>query len=308
MVAYAPVKNLPFDKPGRFYKGNLHAHSADSDGTRLPEELAGLYREAGYDFLAITDHFRERYGFPVTDTRPYRREDFTTLLAAELHAPETRLGVDWHILAVGLPPDFPPRGPSEGGPDLARRAVEAGAFVGIAHPAWYGLTPQDAETLEGAAHAVEVYNHSALEDNDRSDGWYLADALLAEGRRTYAFASDDAHLREGAPDVFGGWVQVRSEALEPEAILGALKAGCYYSSQGPEIHAVEVLERSVVVRCSPARGVFLGGRGYARARALGEGITECELPLDLFVGSAHLRVTVVDAAGRRAWTNPVWLD
>ena len=103
-------------------------------------------------------------------------------------------------------------------------------------------------------------------------------------------------------------VQVRSEALEPEAILAALKAGCYYSSQGPEIHAVEVLERSVVVRCSPARGVFLGGRGYARARALGEGITECELPLDLFVGSAHLRVTVVDAAGRRAWTNPVWLD
>jgi hypothetical protein len=141
MVAYALVKNLPFDKPGRFYRGNLHAHSADSDGTRLPEELAGLYKEAG-EFLAITDHFRERYGFPVTDTRSSRSEGFTTLLAAELHAPETRLGVDWHILAVGLPPDFPPRGPSEGGPDLARRAVEAGAFVGIAHPAWYGLTPK----------------------------------------------------------------------------------------------------------------------------------------------------------------------
>jgi hypothetical protein len=141
VVAYALVRNLPFDKPGRFYRGNLHAHSSDSDGTRLPEELARLYREAGYDFLAITDHFRERYGFPVTDTRPYRREGFTTLLGAELHAPETGLSVDWHILAVGLPPDFPPRGPSEGGPDLARRAVEAGAFVGIAHPAWYGLTP-----------------------------------------------------------------------------------------------------------------------------------------------------------------------
>ncbi len=308
MVAYSLVKNLPFDKPGRFYRGNLHSHSTNSDGTLPPEELAGLYREAGYDFLAVTDHFLGKYGFPVTDTSPFRREGFATLLGAELHAPETRLGERWHLLAVGLPPDFPPTHPDEWGPDLARRAAEAGAFVGIAHPAWYGLTPQDAESLRGAAHAVEVYNHSCLEDNDRADGWYLADALLAEGYRIDAYAADDAHLRKGAPDAFGGWVQVRSEALEPEAILAALKAGSYYSSQGPEIHAVEVGERSVVVRCSPARGVFLGGRARARARALGEGITECELPLDLFVASSHLRVTVVDAAGRRAWTNPVWLD
>ncbi len=301
------MRNLPFDKPGRFYKGNLHAHSSISDGTLPPEELARVYREAGYDFLAVTDHFRARYGFPVTDTRPYRREGFATLLGAELHAPETGLGEDWHLLAVGLPPDFPPTRPDERGPDLARRAREAGAFVGIAHPAWYGLTPADAESLAGSAHAVEVYNHSTVEDNNRSDGWYLADALLAEGRRVDAYAADDAHLREGAPDAFGGWVEVRSEALEPEAILAALKAGHYYSSQGPEIHGVEVGKGSVVVGCSPARGVLLGGRGKARARVLGEGITECELPLAPFAGARYFRATVVDAAGRRAWTNPVWL-
>ena len=162
VVAYSLVRNLPFDKPGRFYKGNLHAHSTVSDGTLPPEEVARLYREAGYDFLAITDHFLGEYGFPVTDTRPYRREGFTTLLGAELHAPETALGEDWHLLAVGLPPDFPPTSAEEGGPELARRASEAGAFVGIAHPAWYGLTPADAESLEGAAHAVEVYNHSSV--------------------------------------------------------------------------------------------------------------------------------------------------
>jgi hypothetical protein len=185
---------------------------------------------------------------------PFRREGFATLLGAELHAPETALGEDWHLLTVCLPPDFPPTSAEEGGPDLA-------------------------------------------------------DALLAEGRRINAFAADDAHLRKGAPDAFGGWVQVRSEALEPEPILAALKAGhYYYSSQGPEIHGVEVGEGSVLVRCAPARGTFLGGRGRARAQVLGEGITECELPTDLFVGGSHLRVTVVDAAGRRAWTNPLWLD
>ena len=235
-----PVRSLPFDKPGRFYKGNLHAHSSDSDGTLAPEDLARAYREAGYDFLAITDHFLREYGFPVTDTRPFRREGFATLLGAELHAPETGLGEDWHILAVGLPPDFPPTRAEERGPDLARRAMEAGAFVGIAHPAWYGLTPADAEWLKGTAHAVEVYNEASAQFNDRADGWYLGDALLAEGNRMGAYAADDAHFEEGAPDAFGAWVQVRSEALEPGAILAALKAGHYYSSQGPEIREVAV--------------------------------------------------------------------
>ena len=61
------------------------------------------------------------------------------------------------------------------------------------------------------------------------------------------------------------------------------------------------------MRCSAARAVFASGRGWASERVLGEGITECELPTAPFEGS-HLRVTVVDAAGRRAWTNPVWLD
>src|SRR4028118_1926056 len=131
-----------------------------------PDELADLYREAGYDFLAVTDHFRRRYGFPVTDTRPYPREGFETLLGAELHAPQTGLGEDWHILAVGLPPDFPARGASEGGPELARRAREAVAFVGIAHPAWYGLTLADAEFPDRAAHPGGVGNHRCAGDEE----------------------------------------------------------------------------------------------------------------------------------------------
>ena len=121
-----------------------------------------------------------------------------------------------------------------------------------------------------------------------------------------AYAADDAHFEE-APDAFGAWVQVRSEALEPEPILAALKAGYYYSSQGPEIHQVAVEEGRLIVGSSAARAVFASGRGWASERVLGEGITECELPTEPFEGS-HLRVTVVDAAGRRAWTNPVWLD
>src|SRR5215813_7480135 len=128
---------LPFDLPGRFYRGNLHAHSTRSDGALEPEAVVEAYRGRGYDFLALTDHFLATYGFPITDTRALRSSEFTTLLGAELHAPRTESGMDWHLVAVGLPLGFAPPAEGETGATLAARASESGAFVGIAHPAWY---------------------------------------------------------------------------------------------------------------------------------------------------------------------------
>lgn len=128
------MHNLPFDKPGKFFKGNLHTHSTRSDGLLTPEAVCRVYREAGYNFLAVTDHFSGEYYYPITDTKPYRDDNFTTILGAELHAPATELGDDWHILAVGLPADFARTQPGESGAGLAGRALASGAFVAAAHP------------------------------------------------------------------------------------------------------------------------------------------------------------------------------
>jgi len=141
------MQGLPFDQPGRFYRGNLHTHSTRSDGRQSPEAVITAYREQGYDFLALTDHFLERYDFPITDTRAWRTADFTTLLGAELHAPTIEVDGLWHIVAVGLPLDFAPTTPGETGPQLAARARATGAFIGMAHPAWYSLTLDDALSL-----------------------------------------------------------------------------------------------------------------------------------------------------------------
>lgn len=173
------MRALPFDQPGRFWRGNLHTHSNRSDGALPPDQVARCYQEAGYDFVAITDHFRAKYGFPLTDTRPLRNGAFTTLIGAELHAPRTEFPTEWHILAVGLPLGFPPPGPAETGPELAGRARAAGAFIGMAHPAASLLTLANAESLD-AAHAVEVYNALGAQE-DRADSWHLCDLLL--GRR-----------------------------------------------------------------------------------------------------------------------------
>jgi hypothetical protein len=300
--------SLPFAKPGRFYRGNLHCHSTNSDGRLAPEAVVAAYREQGYDFIALTDHFLERFGFAVTDTRPFRNAGFTTLFGAELHGPALANGEAWHLVAVGLPLGFAPAGDGEPGPALAARASAAGAFVGIAHPAWHGVSPEDAEAV-ATADAVEVFNSGHTRDSDRGDGWYLADLLAARGRRVFAYAADDAHFREARPDSFANWVQVRAAVLEPEILLAALKTGDFYSSQGPEIHdvAIDSEQGRITVTCSPAAAIHVVGRGAVNRYARAEGITEAEFPLAPFAAH-YFRVTVVDADGKRAWTNPVWLD
>jgi hypothetical protein len=303
-----PAPLAAFSAPGRFWKGNLHTHSTLSDGKLPPEEVCRIYREGGYDFLSLTDHFLGRYKFPIADTRPFRTNRFTTILGAEVHAPQTRLGEPWHILSVGLPLDFAPRTRSEDGPSLTQRCIDAGAFVAIAHPAWYGLDTEDALSLPANVHAVEVYNHTSQLETDRGDGFYLLDRLLAMGRRLTACATDDAHFK--VHDWFGAWVMVKAPTLEPEALLAALKAGAYYSSQGPTIHDVSIGRDAVEISCSPASTVAIVGRASLAAYRIEPGQCRASLPLEKFTGGAspYVRAFVADAFGRRAWTNPIWLD
>jgi hypothetical protein len=296
----------PFEKPGRFYRGNLHTHSTNSDGTLTPELVCRFYREMGYHFLAITDHFMEQFEYPVTDTRPFRTADFTTLFGAELHAGQTLTGELWHILAVGLPLDFASNLPDETGPQIARRALDAGAFVAVAHPAWYNLTEEDVLSLKGAQ-AIEVINGISADHNDRIDSWYMLDVMLARGYRYTACATDDAHFMEKHDDHLRGWVWVKSEELSPEAILAALKRGDYYSSTGPMIHDLVVTPgKSITIRCSPAERIFVTGKGPRSVYKYGNGLIEAELDIN-HLDSPYCRVTVRDRNGGRAWSNPIWL-
>ncbi|MDO8189044.1 CehA/McbA family metallohydrolase [Conexibacter sp. JD483] len=294
---------LPFDKPGRFFRGNLHCHSTGSDGLLSPADTAAFYRERGFDFVAITDHWGwpGRFTNTVTDTRSLRREDFTTLLGAELHAPATSQGILWHIVASGLPGDFA-HVADEGAPELAARAAAAGAFVVLAHPEASVLTVEDAESIP-AAHALEIWSGGPGWDG-RHSGGYLLDALMVRGRRISVVASDDAHFGDRGSKG-EAWTMVRAESLEPEALVAALRAGHSYASQGPELHDVAIDGDSLRISCSPAEWIYVNGANGVCAPAPGPGLTEHEVELEQF-GDRPLRVTVVDADGKRAWTNPLW--
>lgn len=300
----------PFNLPGRFWRGNLHTHTTRSDGTRSPEFVCRYYRALGYDFLSITDHMLPQYGNPITDTTPYRTADFTTLIGAELHAGQIGSnGEIWHILANGLPLDFAPSAPDETGPELAARALAAGAFVTCAHPAWYALTEDEVISL-GDVHAIETINGISADHSDRIDSWYMLDALLARGRRYYALTTDDAHFHAINADVMLAWTWVKAETLTPEALLAALKAGHYYSSSGPQILDLQ-FDRAAgraYIQCSPVESIFIIGRGSHSVYHHGNGLIEAELSLKRLGDSPYCRVMVRDARGGRAWTNPIFFE
>lgn len=299
------MHHLPFALPGRFWRGNLHTHSTNSDGAYPVEAVCQRYRQAGYDFMALTDHFLERYKWPITDTRAFRTADFTTIIGAELHTDQTEMGEIWHILAVGLPLDFATPTVDESAAHLAQRAMAAGAYVAVAHPAWYGLTERDIDAL-GPVDAIEIFNGIAYDHNDHADSWQIADIMLGRGRRYQTCATDDFHGTGARYDFQRGWVWVKSETLEPASLLAALKAGHYYSSTGPEIHDIQVFPGDkVLVSCSPATRVFVTGKGSKSVAVGGNGEINFELSLRKF-DSPYCRITVRGADGGRAWSNPIW--
>ena len=264
-----------------------------------------MYRSAGYDFLCVSDHFLGKFGYPLTDTSSFATDEFVTIPGAELHAAGMESGELWHILAVGLPGDFAPPPPEETGVSISRRALDAGAFVAAAHPAWYLAGEKEIRAL-GPIHAIETWNVTSAELNGRPDSWYVLDRLLSHGARYTACIGDDAHFTAERDDALKAWVQVKSEHLSADAIVDALKRGAYYSTTGPEIQSIALDDHGRLrIRSSPADWIFATGEGAQTADARGTNLTDVVLDISGF-GSPWLRVTVRDTTGHFAWSNPIW--
>ena len=55
------LRQQAFVEKNKMLKGGLHTHTTRSDGKLTPEEVIKLFKKAGYDFLALTDH--RKYNF-----------------------------------------------------------------------------------------------------------------------------------------------------------------------------------------------------------------------------------------------------
>ncbi|MER6523934.1 CehA/McbA family metallohydrolase [Streptomyces sp. NPDC001508] len=280
-------------------RGNLHTHSTRSDGHLCPDDLLTWYRNAGYDFLAITDHQVEPRP-TITTGSPV--EGILLVPGGEFHPQSTRHGDRWHIIAAGVPADFDATPYDDDPTGLVRHLDSAGAWVSIAHPSGQGVDAADVEQL-GPVHAIEIYNERSRWWDERVDGWYLADALACRGLRIGGVAVDDAHF-DGRPDHGHGWVMVEATDRSVDAVIGALKDGRYYASQGPRIDALSLTADTLRLRCTPVEAIFAAGRGQIVKSVIGDNLVEAEIPLAPFRGG-YVRITIRNSSGQRAWSNPI---
>jgi hypothetical protein len=300
-----------FDDEGEWLRCALHAHTTNSDGELAPSLLVRHYEWAGFDVLAITDHW-------VRTVEP-SSERLLVLAGTELNALVAGTGHDAHVLALGLDTDPVPSG--DGYAPLAEVVawITAGGGVPyLAHSYWSGLRAHEFADCPGLV-GLEVYNAGCELEIGRGDAGLHWDEALEDGHRLYAIASDDSH--HPGYDSCHAWVWARCAERTSAAVLDALRSGRFYSSAGPEVHSLEVDDGAVTVRCSPVASATLvaGPRRGSRANAgrlgypHGAEILERDAAGALTAvrlqrpwGSDYGRLELADASGRKAWTNPLW--
>lgn len=287
----------PFRVSGQWYKANLHAHTTESDGNLSPAQVAVHYRRQGYQILAITDHER------VTAAKEFSSHDFICLEGLEIGSGRSESGGSFHVVGLGLPVGF--GGYPKDHPQATLDAIaEAGGLGFIAHPYWSCLVAHDMVGLRNCL-GIEVVNYGCEIEIAKGISSIHWDDLLVRGERYLGFGVDDGH-RCGW-DFYGGFTMVKASELTTEAVLTALRQGHCYSSMGPLIHDVRLTDDGIEVECSPAAAInFVANnqQGWCALRERGPLLTGARY---LRSGSErYVRVEVVDGAGLRAWSQPIF--
>mgnify|MGYP005838318523 CR=1 FL=1 len=281
-----------FDEKLRWYKGNLHTHTSVSDGKLGLEECMEQYRNAGYDFLAITDHRTVFEGL--------EGENFLVIRAAEYDINDLNTRRAYHVTAIGIDEEihmYDCNTPQE----MMNAIIDRNGLAIVAHPAWSLLTHEDLLKLENY-HGIEIWNNVSETHSCRGDSTNYADVLASKGRPTLMFAVDDTHFY--TTDLFGGYIMVNSESLDRDSIIKNIKAGRFYCSQAPEITQIELENNRIKVVTSPVSTIsFISDTFFCGNRICRENdrlLTEAVYEINTY--DRYVRIECTDENGKKAWS------
>lgn len=310
-----PQADRPDRAGWRWYKGNTHTHTTESDGDSSPEEVTRWYRDRGYHFLVLSDH--------NVLTR-------TEALTAAFAAPGAFLLVPGeevtdafekkplHVNGLNVSRLVEPRHGASVADTLQRNVDairEARGVPHVNHPNFgWAITPAD---LAAVSHyrLLEIFNGhphvNTLGGGDAPAMEDVWDRLLRAGRRVYGIAVDDAHYFKrpwdpGAPKPGQGWVVVHAPRLEPAALMTSLENGDFYASTGVELEDYRA-DAGVVSFRVRADGDTRFRSTLVDATGAVETIDGTNVQFRLAGRRGYARVTVADSNGHRAWTQPVFL-
>ena len=321
----------------RWYRGNTHTHTSNSDGDSPPDSVARWYRDAKYDFLFITDHEG------ITDPAPLNArfsgngtfllipgEEVTQMVVAP--ADSTRR-LQAHVNALGLRRLVLPLGERRVARGIsmrdgyARNIAEIRAAGGIAqvnHPNFrWSVQLADLEALPDST-LLEVWNaHTGVNNLGGVDptgrvapsAEALWDSLLTRGKVIFGVADDDSHSFGHADDDSyvltrpgRAWIMVRADTLNEPTILGAIRRGDFYASTGVTLRELSLGHDRIQVAIAPMADSwytieFIGRGGAVLATRHG-----LQAAYDVTGSEGYVRVRVSDSNGRKAWTQAVRTD
>ncbi|NSW89145.1 MAG: hypothetical protein HPY74_00435 [Firmicutes bacterium] len=288
-----------FNTHNKWYKGNLHTHTKLSDGLADPDECIEMYKNAGYSFLAITDH-RKLY-------KGKTEKDFLLISGVEFDINDYDSRRAWHIVGIDLDDKTSIESILEpGGTELTPQyivdsIIRNNGLAILAHPFWSLLTYKDIMELDGCL-GIEIWNTVSDFMSNRGDSTCYIDVCASKGIYPHIFAADDTHFY--SRDLFGGYIMVNSESLEKNYIIKNIKRGNFYSSQGPEIKQIYVSKDRIHVETSPVEFIaFMTDTFYCRDRIYRQEnglITEGTYIIK--DTDRIVRVECKDAQERRAWS------
>ena len=288
----------PFGLPGRFYRGNTHTHSTHSDGVLTLEDRFAAYRQRGYDFVVMTDHH------VVNAVDHCSGDGFLAVPGVEVHPKNPYGGETYHFVGIGV--DRLIEVGSMTPNDVLAAINDQGGVAILAHPYWCGHTVTDYAELRGFV-GLEVYNTTCCVSIGKGYSESHWDDLLDRVGPVVGLAVDDVHGE--TEDAYQGWVMVKTAELSTAAILDALRAGAFYSTQGPEILDLRVEPTDegpcLRVETSPARRIVFKARACCgRCIDADDGQPLERAECVMVPEHSYLRVEVTGANGGKAWSNP----
>ena len=207
------------DRDGsKWYKGNLHTHTTESDGAKTPDEVKRIYKSLGFDFLALTDHWR------VSEAGVY--DGMLVLSGVEYDCITDGC---YHVVGYGMK-EKPEVKRGDGPQEFIDGIKRAGGIATLAHPAWSLQRPDKMAELKGVD-CTEIYNSvSGYPYSARPYSGTIIDTAALLGFRAVLTAADDTHFY--GDEVGRGFVYVKAAELTEDAICAAIKKGDVIASNG----------------------------------------------------------------------------
>ena len=316
-LTFMPAAQTPPASEWKWYKGNLHTHTINSDGDSAPDAVARWYKEHHYNFLVLSDH---DFVTPIEGLSSiFAAEDRFLLISGEEISPKFG-DKPIHVNGLDIHRTIEPIvGASV--VDTLQRNVDAvraaGGTPSLNHPNFrWAVTPAEMGQIHGLE-LFEVYNgHRGT--NDAGGGGFpsleeMWDAVLSAGREVYGIAVDDAHRFK----VFGpeysnpgrGWVSVKASELSTEAILSSLNSGEFYASTGVVLEDVSRLPNELRIyleedeedRGEEYTTEFIGQGGRLLSKSFDNPAVYTLKP-----GDTYVRAKVTSSNAEYAWVQPVF--